>query len=51
MGTKISSDFNFGQSQIFRIVFCFWVVGLIWSDYGGGLCVAVVVGCGAAAAC
>ena len=40
---KFSSDFNFGQSQIFRIVFFFWVVGLIWFDYGG-LCVAVVVG-------
>ena len=47
---KFGSDFNFGQSQIFKIVFCFWVVGLIWSDYGG-LWVAVVVGGGADTAC
>ena len=37
------------KSQIFKIVFCFWVVGLIWSDYGG-LWVAVVVGGGGVAA-
>ena len=47
---KFSSDFNFGQSQIFRIVSCFWVVGLIWSNYDG-LCVAIVMGGGGAAAC
>ena len=34
IGMKFGSDFNFGQSQIFKMVFCFWVVGLIWSDYG-----------------
>ncbi|XP_030936426.1 metal transporter Nramp5-like, partial [Quercus lobata] len=36
--------------EIFKIIFCFWVVGLIWSDYGG-LCVAVVEGGGGGAAC
>ena len=28
IGMKFGSDFNFGQSQIFKMVFCFWVVGL-----------------------
>ena len=37
------------KSQIFKIVFCFWVVGLIWSDYGGSW-VAFAMGGGAAAA-
>ena len=50
IGTKFGNDFNFGQSQIFKIVFCFWVVGLIWSDYGG-LWAAVVVSGDAATAC
>ena len=36
------------KSQIFKIVFCFWVVGLIWSDYGG-LWVAFAVGGGGGA--
>ena len=37
--------FTSPKSQILKIIFCFWVVGLIWSDYGG-LLVAVVVGGG-----